>query len=52
MRDDVKQFFAAHPATGAQRAVQQSLEKIDGCIDFQRRQGDNLKRWLMTRPLY
>ena len=51
MRDDVKQFFAAHPAPGAQRAVQQSLEKIDGCIDFQRREGDNLKRWLMTQPL-
>ena len=46
MRDDVRQFFASHPAPGAQRAVQQSLERIDGCVDFQQREGKSFKNWL------
>jgi len=46
MRDDVKQFFTNHPAPGAQRTVQQSLERIDGCIDFRRRQGSNFQNWV------
>jgi len=46
IRDDVEQFFRNHPAPGAQRAVQQSLERIAGCIDFQRRQGGSFRTWL------
>ena len=49
MRNDVKQFFANHPAPGAQRAVQQSLERIDGCIDFQRTQGSSFQSWLNSQ---
>jgi len=49
MSEDVKQFFANHPAPGAQRAVQQSVEQIDGCIDFQRRQSGNFQNWLRNR---
>ena len=49
MRDDVKRFFSDHPAPGAQRAVHQSLERIDGCIDFQRRQGGNFQNWLRSQ---
>ena len=49
MRDNVKQFFANHPAPGAQRAVQQSVERIDGCVDFQRRQGESFKNWLRSQ---
>jgi aminopeptidase N len=51
MRDDVRQFFADHPAPGAQRAVQQSLERIDNCVEFKRRQSRSLEKWLLSRDL-
>ncbi|HEY7404453.1 MAG TPA: M1 family metallopeptidase [Candidatus Angelobacter sp.] len=49
MRDDVKQFFAAHRAPGAERALQQSLERIDNCIEFKQTQGENLQKWLQQQ---
>jgi len=49
MRDDVKEFFASHPAPGAQRAVRQSLERMDGCLDFQLRQGGSFQNWLQSQ---
>lgn len=49
MRDDIKQFFANHAAPGAQRAVQQSMERINSCIDFQRTQGSSFQSWLSQR---
>jgi len=41
----VKQFFAAHKAPGAERAVQQSLERMEGCIQFQRMQQPSMNVW-------
>jgi aminopeptidase N len=49
MRDDVRQFFVDHPAPGAQRAVQQSLERIDDCLSFKNQQSQSLERWLSNR---
>ena len=49
MRDDVRQFFADHPAPGAQRAVQQSLERIDDCLSFRKQQSQSLEQWLSNR---
>jgi aminopeptidase N len=46
MRDEVKQFFAAHRAPGAERALQQSLERMNNCIEFKQLQGANLEKWL------
>lgn len=46
MRDDVKQFFAQHPAPGAQRAVQQSLNRINNCIEFKQEQNESMQAWL------
>jgi puromycin-sensitive aminopeptidase len=46
MHDDVKQFFTDHPAPGAQRAVQQSLERIDNCVEFKRDQEQSMQNWL------
>ena len=46
MRDEVKQFFADHRAPGAERALQQSLERISNCIEFKQAQGENLQKWL------
>jgi len=49
MRDDVKQFFAIHRAPGAERALQQSLERMQNCIDFKQAQGENLEKWLQQQ---
>jgi aminopeptidase N len=46
MRDEVKQFFAAHRAPGAERALQQSLERMNNCIEFKQLQGANFQKWL------
>jgi aminopeptidase N len=45
-KDDVKQFFATHRAPGAQRALQQSLEAMDNCIEFKQLQQANMEKWL------
>ena len=48
-RDDVKQFFATHRAPGAERALQQSLERMQSCIEFKQAQGENLEKWLLQQ---
>jgi hypothetical protein len=45
-RADVDQFFQQHPAPGAQRTVNQSLERIDNCIEFRAMQQQDMKLWL------
>ena len=45
-KDDVKQFFATHRAPGAERALQQSLEAMDDCIEFKQLQQANMQQWL------
>jgi aminopeptidase N/puromycin-sensitive aminopeptidase len=49
MRDDVRSFFADHRAPGAERALRQSLERIDNCIAFKQAQGKNLQTWLQQQ---
>jgi aminopeptidase N len=46
MRDDVKQFFSGHRATGAERTLQQSLERMDTCLEFKQLQQKNMAGWL------
>jgi aminopeptidase N len=46
MHDDIKQFFTDHRAPGAERALQQSLERITTCTEFKQLQGDNIEKWL------
>jgi aminopeptidase N len=46
MHDDIKQFFTDHRAPGAERALQQSLERITTCTEFKQLQGDNMEKWL------
>ncbi len=48
-RADVAQFFQRHPAPGAQRTVNQSLERIDNCIEFKKLQQGNMNSWLQQR---
>ena len=45
-RDDVKNFFVAHPIPGSDVALSHALEHIDGCIELRRLQEPNLKTWL------
>ncbi len=45
-RDDVKNFFAAHPVPASNVALKHSLERIDGCMELRRLQEPNLKMWL------
>jgi len=49
--NDVMQFFEQHPAPGAQRAVQQSLNRINNCIEFKQAQEKNLQGWLAQNHL-
>jgi aminopeptidase N len=46
MHDEIKQFFTDHRAPGAERALQQSLERITNCTEFKQLQGDNMEKWL------
>jgi aminopeptidase N/puromycin-sensitive aminopeptidase len=48
-RDDVRNFFAAHPVPAADAALRHSLEHIDGCIELRRLQEPNLKKWLAAQ---
>jgi len=43
-RDEIKQFFASHRAPGAERALQQSLERIAACVEFKQLQGPNMQK--------
>jgi len=45
-RDEVKAFFAAHPAAGSERAARQTLERINSCIAFYEQQAPNLATFL------
>src|SRR5215472_4218769 len=48
-RDNVQQFFAAHPVASADQAVKHSVERINGCIEFRNLQEGNLKSWLQKQ---
>ncbi|HXM60960.1 MAG TPA: M1 family metallopeptidase [Terriglobales bacterium] len=48
MRDEVKDFFAAHHAPAAERSLKQSLERINYCVDLKAQQGTQLASWLQT----
>jgi len=36
-------------APGAERALQQSLERMTNCIEFKQLQGDNMQTWLQQQ---
>jgi aminopeptidase N len=48
-RDDVKNFFAAHPVPATDAALRHALEHIDGCIELRRLQEPNLMTWLAAQ---
>jgi aminopeptidase N len=48
MRDDIQQFFTNHRAPGAERALKQSLERINSCLEFKQLQGGNMQKFLQS----
>jgi aminopeptidase N len=48
--DEIKQFFADHRAPGAERAVQQSLQRITSCVEFKQLQSENMQKFLHQTP--
>jgi aminopeptidase N/puromycin-sensitive aminopeptidase len=49
-KQDVKHFFANHHAPGAEKALQQSLEAMDSCIEFRQLQQTSMEKWLSQQP--
>ena len=45
-RDDIKAFFTANPRPAAARALDQTIERINGCIQLKEKQGPGVGRWL------
>jgi len=48
--DEIKQFFADHRAPGAERALQQSLQRITSCVEFKQLQAENMQKFLHQTP--
>ena len=48
-RDDIKTFFAAHKLPSAARTLNQTIERIDNCIELREKQTPALSEWLAHR---
>jgi aminopeptidase N len=48
-RDDIRSFFASHPLPTGERALNQTIERIDNCIAMRRQQEPELARWLAEK---
>jgi aminopeptidase N/puromycin-sensitive aminopeptidase len=48
-RDEVQKFFAEHKIPAAERTLQQTLERINGCIDLRAHQETGLQAWLQQQ---
>lgn len=49
MKDQVKEFFSAHPSSAAERTLRQSMERITNCIALRTQQSGRLATWLQGR---
>ena len=48
-RDEVKEFFSAHPVEASERAVTKAVDSINDCVRLKAEQGPRLKAWLAGR---
>jgi aminopeptidase N len=46
MKDQVQEFFSAHPSPAAERTFRQSMERITNCIAMKTEQSGQLASWL------
>jgi aminopeptidase N len=49
MKDQVQEFFSAHPSSAAERTFRQSMERITNCIEMKTQQSEQLASWLQSR---
>jgi aminopeptidase N len=49
MKDQVQEFFSAHPSSAAERTLRQSMERINNCIALKTQQSTQLASWLQGR---
>jgi puromycin-sensitive aminopeptidase len=49
MKDQVQEFFAAHPSSAAERTLRQSMERINNCIAMKTDQSGQLASWLQNQ---
>lgn len=49
MKDQVQEFFSAHPSSAAERTFRQSMERINNCIAMKTQQSSQLASWLQGR---
>lgn len=49
MRDEVKDFFSTHHEPTGERALKQSVERMNYCVDLKAQQGGELSSWLQTQ---
>ena len=49
LRDEVKDFFAKHPAPAADRTLALALQRANYCVDFKSQQAGQLSSWLDRR---
>ena len=45
-RDDIKAFVGAHPLPAAARALDQTIERINNCIDLKEKETKAVSDWL------
>jgi aminopeptidase N len=48
-RQEVQQWFAAHPDPGGPRSLRMGMERLNDCVRFKDSQGANLSNWLKQR---
>src|SRR5262245_3677470 len=48
-RDEIKDFFKAHPLPAASRALDQTLERINSCIAMKDKESPDAAKWLAQR---
>jgi len=48
-RDDIRSFFGSHPLPTGERALKQTIERIDSCIATRQRQETELAKWLAEK---
>jgi aminopeptidase N len=49
LKDQVQEFFSAHPSSAAERTLRQSMERINNCIAMKTQQSTQLASWLQGR---
>jgi aminopeptidase N len=49
-RDEIATFFAAHKLPGAVRTLDQTIERINNCIELKEEQTPAVSDWLAARP--